>query len=532
MLSNIKVGAKILGVVGICLTCTIVIASYAIYQMVQIGTELEEIAERDIPLSNSLTTVMIHQLEQAALLERALRIAQQSNSETQSDNRQLADEYETLSHLVDSEISEVGKLTEHFANEASAEETRKEFLHISSVLREIESEHRTYEQLSLQLLGLAATGELQSAGALIGQIEVQQDALVKKLESLVTEIGSFTERAALKAAQHENMAINILAALTGLIVIGGGGLAVKLVRASIIEPLAQVVSAVNALKDGDTSVKIDVTHQDEIGDVARAVDVFRQNMIEANQLSEEAEQSRQEQETRRSHVDELIKNFSESVQEKLGVVGAASDKVREVAQSMKEVASETKENVAVVAAATQESVASVEQVASAAEELSISVEEISQQVEHSGKVARNAVEKTEATNASVQELADFSKQIGDVLNLIQGIAEQTNLLALNATIEAARAGEAGKGFTVVASEVKNLAGQTAKATEEISGQITAIQNSSRGAARAIGGVTEVIRELEETTSKIVGAVSQQRDATAETTTFRRFLQEPRKSPEP
>ncbi len=157
----------------------------------------------------------------------------------------------------------------------------------------------------------------------------------------------------------------------------------------------------------------------------------------------------------------------------------------------------------------------VQTVASAAEELSSSIIEISRQVSESSRISQEAVVEADRTNATVQGLARSSDKIGEVVNLIQDIASQTNLLALNATIEAARAGEAGKGFAVVASEVKNLANQTAKATEEIAAQINEIQTSTTGAVKAIQGIGKTIHQISEITSAIAAAVEEQGAATGE-----------------
>ncbi|MCA9067106.1 MAG: hypothetical protein KDA96_28795, partial [Planctomycetaceae bacterium] len=158
---------------------------------------------------------------------------------------------------------------------------------------------------------------------------------------------------------------------------------------------------------------------------------------------------------------------------------------------------------------------SVQTISAAAEEMSSSIAEISQQMNRTSEIAHGAVSKAEASGAMVQELAETSQKIGEVVSLIQDIADQTNLLALNATIEAARAGEAGKGFAVVASEVKDLAGQTAKATEEISSQIQSIQSATHSAVTAFAEIGDIIREINESATIVASAIEEQNAASRE-----------------
>ena len=182
---------------------------------------------------------------------------------------------------------------------------------------------------------------------------------------------------------------------------------------------------------------------------------------------------------------------------------------------MAKIAGDTESESINVASAAEQATVSVQTVASASEELTSSIGEISRQVSHSAEIASKAVDAATITNDTIQELAEGSKRIGEVINLINDIAEQTNLLALNATIEAARAGDAGKGFAVVASEVKNLANQTAKATEDIGEQISSIQGSTGEAVSAIASISSTISEMNEIATTIASAVEEQGAATNE-----------------
>ncbi|MEQ8666125.1 MAG: methyl-accepting chemotaxis protein [Rhodospirillales bacterium] len=212
---------------------------------------------------------------------------------------------------------------------------------------------------------------------------------------------------------------------------------------------------------------------------------------------------------------EMANNFEQGVGQVVSTVSSSAVQMKESATTMTAAAEETNHKATTVASAAEQATANVQAVSTAAEELSASISEISRQVATSAQIASSAAEKAESTNQQIQNLAEAANRIGEVVNLITDIAEQTNLLALNATIEAARAGEAGKGFAVVASEVKNLANQTAKATEEISNQIAGIQGSTQDAVTAIQEISRVIAEINETSSSVASAVEEQGAATQE-----------------
>jgi ABC-type transporter Mla subunit MlaD len=222
-----------------------------------------------------------------------------------------------------------------------------------------------------------------------------------------------------------------------------------------------------------------------------------------------------EREQRGRRVDALLKAFEGKAGALVGVVAAAATELRATAETLSDTTDKTTQQVSSVAAAVEQASVNVQTVAAAAEELSSSIAEITRQVAQSSTIAGKAVDDARRTDAIVKTLANGAQKIGDVVGLISSIAGQTNLLALNATIEAARAGDAGKGFSVVASEVKNLAAQTAKATGEISKQVVEIQTATGEAVKAIGSIAETIEELSRIASTIAGAVEEQGSATQE-----------------
>jgi methyl-accepting chemotaxis protein len=289
------------------------------------------------------------------------------------------------------------------------------------------------------------------------------------------------------------------------------------VARSITKPIVAMTGAMGVLAGGDKTVEIPAQGRgDEIGKMAAAVQIFKDNMIEADRLrgEQEAMKQRAEAERRQAMLD-LADRFENSVGGVVKAVTSAATELQATAQSMSATAEQTTRQSSAVAAASEETTQNVQTVASATEELSASIGEISNQVAESTKIVGEAVSQAHGTNDKVQGLAEAAQKIGDVVRLINDIAGQTNLLALNATIEAARAGEAGKGFAVVASEVKTLATQTARATEEIAGQVRAIQEATESSAVAIGDITKTIGRVSEISTAIASAVEEQGAATQE-----------------
>jgi methyl-accepting chemotaxis protein len=289
-----------------------------------------------------------------------------------------------------------------------------------------------------------------------------------------------------------------------------------IVHLRVSMPIRTLTIAMRRLAAHDLAAELSGADRvDEIGDMSRAVEVFKENMIKADRLAAEQQADQARKEQRQAAVEGLIGTFDQSVTDSLRTMATASTELRATAQLMTATAEETGRKSTVVASASQEASTNVQTVAAATEQLSASIAEISRQVIESTSVARAAVEQAEQTNTEVNALAEAAQRIGDVVKLINNIAGQTNLLALNATIEAARAGEAGKGFAVVASEVKSLATQTAKATDEIAAQVTSIQGATGSAVKAIQDIGATIVRVNQIAAAIAAAVEEQGAATRE-----------------
>ncbi|HLZ04397.1 MAG TPA: methyl-accepting chemotaxis protein [Bradyrhizobium sp.] len=312
-----------------------------------------------------------------------------------------------------------------------------------------------------------------------------------------------------------NFLVTFLWVLMG-VGLGAAAGVVYMTNRSIVPPILNMVSAMGRLADGDHAVEVPATgNKDEIGLMARAVVIFKENMIKAKELAAKEAEAVNARMARAVRVNELTQLFDANMSTVLRSVASASTELQATASSMTATAEEASNQAAAVAAATEEASTNVQTVAAASEELAGSVNEISRQVAHSAAIAQKAVSEADRTNATIQGLLKDADAIGDVVKLISEIAAQTNLLALNATIEAARAGEAGRGFAVVAAEVKSLAEQTAKATGQISAQVTSIQASTSSAVGAIKEISATINQINEIAAAIASAVEEQGSATQE-----------------
>jgi methyl-accepting chemotaxis protein len=374
-----------------------------------------------------------------------------------------------------------------------------------------------YQKVHKQVIDLSNHDQTEKASSLFkGEMRDVSDALRAAIRKLV-DVNTAGARQATDAAATQYSAARVM-----IFVILGIGLAVAAAAMAfsflgIAKPIGRLTGSMDALAQGDTAAAIPfAARRDEIGRMAGAVRIFKDNMIKARELEAAAAATKEETEHRRkADMHKLADQFQAAVGQIVDTVSSASADLETAASMLTETAETTQELSTTVAVASSEASTNVNHVASASEELASSVGEIARQVQEASHIAGEAVKQASRTDGRIVELSQSAARIGDVIKLITAVAEQTNLLALNATIEAARAGEGGRGFAVVASEVKALAAQTAKATDEIATQIAGMQTATSEAVAAIKEIGATIDRVSEISSAIAAAVEEQGASTQE-----------------
>jgi methyl-accepting chemotaxis protein len=374
----------------------------------------------------------------------------------------------------------------------------------------------SYLSQHAKMLDQAEKGDIAGAAAALNGPTLQ--AFEQVLGALNTDIifqdkGSQTAGDLAQATYTYAIWVTVIALVFALVFSAGAAIwATK----DLIAPINGITGAMTQVAGGDLSTNIPYARRtDEIGAMAGALEVFKNNLIAKRDTDAALSADAKEKQERAQRMKILTKEFELGIGAIVDMVAAASAQLSTTAEAVSASAAQTTSQSGNAAAASEEASANVHTVASAAEELSASIREITAQVQQSNTIAQAAAREAEETTASVQRLNEMASRINNIVNIINDIAGQTNLLALNATIEAARAGESGRGFAVVAAEVKALAEQTAKATAEISGQISAIQDSTAQTSGSIAIIAKTINNMSSTTEAIAAAVEEQGAATQE-----------------
>jgi methyl-accepting chemotaxis protein len=350
-------------------------------------------------------------------------------------------------------------------------------------------------------------GTIDENVAIQRELDAAVATLVKDAETGM-ERGTAALTADLDRSRRLLLIVAIISSLAAV------GIGLLYVQRRLVRRLIAIGRAMRHLSSGDLAVRVPaLTDRDEIGEMARSLEVFRAREMERRRLAERERADQAAQRERASAIDGIIGQFRAAV---TGIIRTVSDNVSRMeatARSLSTIAHEADNQAHAVSVSSEATSTRVRAVAAAADELGASIREINEQAGQAQDVVRRATEITRSADQLVGHLSDGADRIGNVVKLIRNIAEQTNLLALNATIEAARAGEAGRGFAVVAAEVKALASQTAVATEDITTQVEAIQISTNHAVGAIRSISEVMHDIGRFTETIAGAVEQQSTST-------------------
>ncbi len=495
-LSNMRIVVKASLPVGLLLAALACLCSFAVTRMTQIADTYAGVVERDVAAAQAAMTVELDLARYGAIANRI--VSESSMSELDALEKQtkamaaaLPDHLRTLTALMPAAQARSAAVQARFdrAFEATDDLITKTF--------------GSQQDQALKIAREQVDPALAEAGRLLAAIVTEADDTVRRATADAASSVGTARRTTLAVA----LGVAAAAVLLAWLILQGG----------VARPVVALARTMERLAAGDEAAPIAGTgRRDEVGRMARAVQVFRDNLIRTRALEAETAEARLgAEEQRRTGMRRMADRFEAAVSSVVAAVSARAGEMQAAARSMTATATETAGQSAAAAAAAEDAAANVGTVAAAAEQLGSSVQEIGRQVSGSADLAQAAVGEAEQTARLVQQLSATVARIGDVATMISGIASQTNPLALNATIEAARAGEAGRGFAVVAAEVKELATQTTRATEEIGGQIAQIQAATGQAVTAIGGIGTRIREISGVAASIAAAVEQQGAATQE-----------------
>ena len=475
--STMKYSTKLSLLVGVLLSVSTTISFVAIYDMKSIGEKLTEVAQEDIPLSNKIAAIAIHQLEQALWLERAA-LAGASNDAARLQH--AIAEFQRLADQVDREIQHAEDISEHGIENVNNLAAQNEYRKVLSALQRIDREHRAFDGHADSFFKMIRGGRIEESQTLLRDIEAEIDELDHDLVALEEKVVSFTLSAARQAERFEQNSLRTIIALSILGLLFAIGLSTFVIK----NLLAQLGADPNRL------------------------------MAVAGYLADG--KFAQEYEDARSGVYFSIATTMRKMKDVLGRIQTASNVVTQASEEVSQGNTNLSQR-------TQEQASNLEEVAASMEEMTATVNQNAQNAQQASELASTtksqAVNGGDIVNQSItamEEINKSSRKIADIIGVIDDMAFQTNLLALNAAVEAARAGEQGRGFAVVASEVRNLAGRSATAAKEIKelidDSVSKVDEGSRlvtNSGEALTEIVESVRQVSNIVAEIAAASQEQ-----------------------
>ncbi len=509
-----SVSAKVITIVLVLSVVIVAQSFFSVMQLGKIGKEIETIAEADIPLTEVLSRITTHQLEQSVMFERVLRLNGLTDGDIPTQKEAAELKFKNYADLVGEEIQQGERIAEKALEHSFDEKTRAQIQLVVNALKQIEREHQAYDEHAAQIIAFSNGNETDKALELLQTIELEEKKLNRELVDLLQRIEGFTLKAARSAEEHETTTEHVLIIVAIVATLLGILIASYITRKTVTLPLRQVVTALEHLSENDLTASVKVKGNDEIGDLALAFDRFKERLIRMRQLEEEREQAERKNISERREILSLmateVKNKTE---EGIDVIAESACEVESQSIDMRGSLEQANNSVAQILVQAQETHSRSKEAVGLSEELLTAISEVAEKTDTSNRLTIEAVSLSSSSQETISELATAADNIGQFVSVISDIAEKTNLLALNATIEAARAGEAGRGFAVVAAEVKDLAEQTNQSTKQISEQVVAIQQKTNAAVSSMDQLIQSTRGLSEMAAIVASATEEQRATT-------------------